>query len=180
MTALTLKLTANPGAALGDVALEAVRASKILLTFVEVEFNGVTLLVSPQGNAEAIYDETVAAMAEGRMPLEPVFDGALVATAGLLLIAPGLITDVLGLILLVPQTRHLIFRWISGSFTFERRGPFGRSEPGREAHTDDSPAGSPFGQPGHRPKDPIIIEGEYKRIDERDPKQGGSADAGKM
>jgi UPF0716 protein FxsA len=41
----------------------------------------------------------------GRMPTNELIDGGLVLTGGLLLIAPGFVTDGLGLLLLFPPTR---------------------------------------------------------------------------
>src|SRR5215218_1013799 len=41
----------------------------------------------------------------GRVPAREVLDGALVIFGGALLLTPGFITDVLGLILLIPPTR---------------------------------------------------------------------------
>jgi UPF0716 protein FxsA len=45
---------------------------------------------------------------EGRVPAREVLDGALVIFGGALLLTPGFITDVLGLILLIPPTRALV------------------------------------------------------------------------
>jgi UPF0716 protein FxsA len=44
----------------------------------------------------------------GRVPAREVLDGALVIFGGALLLTPGFITDILGLILLVPPTRALV------------------------------------------------------------------------
>jgi len=46
-----------------------------------------------------------AHMANGLMPADPLFDGALVLVGGVLLVTPGIITDLLGFILLIPLTR---------------------------------------------------------------------------
>ena len=46
-----------------------------------------------------------AAVAAGRPPGREVLDGALVVVGGLLLIVPGFITDVVGLVLLLPPGR---------------------------------------------------------------------------
>jgi UPF0716 protein FxsA len=46
------------------------------------------------------------ALAEGRIPEEGVLGGALILLGGLLLITPGVITDVLGLLLLLPWARR--------------------------------------------------------------------------
>src|SRR5205085_8656235 len=47
------------------------------------------------------------ALAQGRRPAREVLDGALVLIGGLLLIIPGFITDVIGVLLLAPPTRSL-------------------------------------------------------------------------
>jgi UPF0716 protein FxsA len=47
-----------------------------------------------------------AALASGRMPEEGVISGAVVLLGGVLLITPGPITDILGLLMLVPLTRR--------------------------------------------------------------------------
>ena len=49
-----------------------------------------------------------AAVAEGRIPHREVLDGALVIFGGALLLTPGFVTDVLGIILLLPPTRVLV------------------------------------------------------------------------
>ena len=52
------------------------------------------------------------ATAEGRVPTREVADGAMVLAAGALLLVPGFLTDVLGLLLLVPATRALARRLV--------------------------------------------------------------------
>jgi UPF0716 protein FxsA len=49
-----------------------------------------------------------AALQEGRVPTREVLDGALVIFGGALLLTPGFITDILGLVLLIPPTRALV------------------------------------------------------------------------
>ena len=48
------------------------------------------------------------AMAESRLPAKEVLDGVLIIFGGALLLTPGFITDILGLILLIPPTRALV------------------------------------------------------------------------
>lgn len=57
-----------------------------------------------------------AALAEGRPPAREVLDGALVIFGGALLLTPGFITDVLGLVLLIPPTRALVRRGLVRHF----------------------------------------------------------------
>ncbi len=49
---------------------------------------------------------------EGVMPAEQLFDAVLVLIAGVVLLTPGLLTDVAGLLLLFPLTRYPIKAFI--------------------------------------------------------------------
>ncbi|MGG1660129.1 FxsA family protein [Brevibacillus sp. NRS-1366] len=55
-------------------------------------------------------------LARGQMPTETLIDGVLVLIGGILLLLPGFISDVIGLIFLIPYTRmilrHLLKRWL--------------------------------------------------------------------
>lgn len=51
-------------------------------------------------------------LAEGRMPAGALLDGALILAAGAVLLTPGLLTDLVGLALLVPPLRALVRRRI--------------------------------------------------------------------
>ena len=46
--------------------------------------------------------------AQGYMPTEKLLDGLIVLIAGVVLITPGLLTDIAGLMLLIPLTRYPI------------------------------------------------------------------------
>jgi len=48
----------------------------------------------------------------GILPSNELFHGALILVGGLLLLTPGIITDILGFMVLVPQTRRIIGRWL--------------------------------------------------------------------
>ncbi|MDF2744117.1 MAG: FxsA cytoplasmic rane protein [Actinomycetia bacterium] len=50
------------------------------------------------------------ALAQGRMPTVEVTDGAMILLAGALLLTPGFLSDVLGILLLLPPTRALARR----------------------------------------------------------------------
>jgi UPF0716 protein FxsA len=84
------------------------------------------------------------ALAERRIPAKEVADGFLVILGGALLIAPGFITDIFGILFLIPPTRALarkiLYRFtvgrvaivgfpggsVGGSWGGGRRGPEGR------------------------------------------------------
>jgi UPF0716 protein FxsA len=65
-----------------------------------------SVLMRSQGRAAwRRFGETTQA---GRVPAREVLDGALVIFGGALLLTPGFITDILGLILLIPPTRAIV------------------------------------------------------------------------
>jgi UPF0716 protein FxsA len=67
-----------------------------------------SLLLRAQGRS--VWRRFNAALAEGKMPHREVIDGVLVVFGGAFLITPGFITDVVGLVLLIPPTRSLVRR----------------------------------------------------------------------
>jgi UPF0716 protein FxsA len=133
------------------------------------------------------------ALAENRLPHKEVFDGVLIIFGGALLITPGFITDIFGLILLLPPTRAIV-RGVSsrivrrrmamgGGVTFwtlgRTQGPPRRrpapNGPGPASGRQPPPRGAdeffgreePPGQPssGRRPED---IEGTGQEIRDED------------
>jgi UPF0716 protein FxsA len=54
------------------------------------------------------------ALAARRFPAREVADGVMIAVGGTLLLTPGFVTDVFGLILLIPPTRAIIRRLLRG------------------------------------------------------------------
>jgi UPF0716 protein FxsA len=118
-----------------------------------------SMLLRQQGRAAWVRFNR--ALAENRLPHKEVFDGVLIIFGGALLITPGFLTDILGLILLIPPTRALVRRLSSRvvrrrlamgggatMWTFgraqgpprRRPAPGGSSGPPREPAPDD-----PFG-----------------------------------
>jgi UPF0716 protein FxsA len=75
-----------------------------------------SLLLRQQGRAA--WRRFNSALAEGRFPGREAADGVMVAVGGTLLLTPGFITDVAGLLLLIPPTRALIR---AGLFRYLRR-----------------------------------------------------------
>ena len=95
-----------------------------------------TLLARSQGwrTWVRIHEELTA----GRMPADSLLDGVLIFVAGALLLTPGILTDLLGISLLVPWCRDYFRRWLvawaKSRFTIRSDGlgswpaPHGRSE----------------------------------------------------
>ena len=53
----------------------------------------------------------------GHMPTDKLMDGLLVLVGGIVLLTPGLLTDILGLALLFPLTRTIFKQWLRERFT---------------------------------------------------------------
>jgi UPF0716 protein FxsA len=69
------------------------------------------MLLRAQGRAVwRRFNETMAA---GRVPHREVIDGVLVIFGGAFLITPGFLTDIVGVILLVPPTRAIVRRLLA-------------------------------------------------------------------
>jgi UPF0716 protein FxsA len=104
-------------------------------------------LLSWQGRAA--WRAFQAAIAEGRIPHREIMDGVMVVVGGTLLLTPGFITDVVGLLLLLPPTRAVIRRAVVRSIS--RRGTVTRvviRTTGRrpsESHRPDSKRELPKG-----------------------------------
>ena len=95
-----------------------------------------SVLMRSQGRAA--WRRFNAALTEGRIPHREVLDGALVIFGGALLLTPGFVTDILGIILLLPPTRALVRRF-AGRMVASARMP-GRRPPGDGAWDVDSTA----------------------------------------
>ena len=62
-----------------------------------------SLLLRSQGRAAWVRFNR--ALAENRVPAKEVFDGVMIIFGGALLLTPGFLTDIVGLLLLIPPTR---------------------------------------------------------------------------
>jgi len=69
------------------------------------------------------------ALNQGEMPGEHMIDALLILVAGIVLITPGLLTDLAGFLILIPWTRTLFKRWLRKKFDEMRR----RAEEGGRA-----------------------------------------------
>lgn len=105
-----------------------------------------------------------SAVAHGRLPASEIADGMLVACAAPLLMAPGLITDTLGFLFLIPASRARIRNWLlrylAANVKFQATyfpGPSGFA--GSAPFSDQ--AGQPFGMHPDFPDGP----GEERTID---------------
>lgn len=118
-----------------------------------------------------VVTRAMADVAERRSPLTPVLDHGLLFLAGVLLILPGLTGDVLGLVLLVPPVRRLLEGMIRARAT--RAGWVVETfSTGREPGEADGKGR--FGRrAGRRDGQAPVIEGEFERIEDREPDRPG-------
>jgi UPF0716 protein FxsA len=93
-----------------------------------------SLLMRSQGRAAwRRFDEALQA---GRPPAREVLDGVLVIFGGALLLTPGFLTDIFGLVLLIPPTRAVVRTVLVRRFadrmiaSATRRAPGPRPQPG--------------------------------------------------
>ena len=97
------------------------------------------------------------ALAQRRFPGREVADGAMIVVGGTLLLTPGFITDILGLLLLIPPTRAILRRLLR-SVVARRFLLVGLGE--RAMRT---------GQTGRR----YDYDGTAEEVDAEDPRLGG-------
>ena len=94
-----------------------------------------SLLLKSQGRA--VWRRFNEAIRAGRVPHNEVIDGVLVIFGGAFLITPGFLTDVIGLILLLPPTRHIVRRMARRSIEQRAVGSVGGAPaPGRGRRTE--------------------------------------------
>lgn len=121
-------------------------------------------LVRAQGFAVA--GRVRSQLEQGAFPALPLFDGACLLLAGMLLIVPGFVTDLAGFLLLIPPLRRMLaVRLI-------------RHLEAREAPTTHTAGKGPRADspPSNRDPSGPVIEGDWREIDpETAPPQGGRA-----
>jgi len=106
-----------------------------------------SVLLRTQGRS--VWARFNATLAEGRMPHREVMDGVLVIFGGAFLITPGFLTDIVGIILLIPPTRAVIRRLVARRLgrrvvvgSTSRRNPPGRFDvEGTASEYDDTTRG---------------------------------------
>ena len=105
-------------------------------------------------------------MASGVPPIEPVVEGFFLLLAGAFLLTPGIITDAVGFILLIPPLRRSIAKWSFKRVLSSANVHVRTSTSYGSAQTDSHGYANP-GRPGpHSTGDGPIIDGEYERVDE--------------
>lgn len=141
-----------------------------LAVVIGTAFAGVAVL---QRQGFTMMLRTQEAIMRGEPPVGAMMEGAMTVMAGVFLIMPGLITDTLGLLLLIPPVRHFIAtRLAAGMFGGDVHVEVFESERGHERRPGNGKSSVENNGP--------VIEGDFERIDERrvDPRKGRSNDKG--
>src|SRR5215207_8035699 len=112
------------------------------------------------------------ALAQRRFPGKEVVDGLLIVVGGTLLLAPGFLTDIAGLILLIPPTRAIVRR-VLHRFTIGRFTIMGVGMPGGGPF-GPGPGAGPGPEGASRPYDfdataeEVPVNGNERRLPRRD------------
>jgi UPF0716 protein FxsA len=127
--------------------LRLAEATSALTTFLVVLGTGIlgTILARRQGLL--VWVRFRSALAEGRMPSQEIQDGLMIVFAAALLLTPGLLTDTLGLLLLIPVTRNFVRTRILSRYVAGMNFRVVTSS----GHTVDSSEDSPL-EPGAAPR----------------------------
>ena len=81
-------------------------------TILIVVATGILGAVLAKRQGTAILNRIRNSLEQGILPSDELLAGALVLVGGLVLLTPGIITDILGFALLIPQTRRAIAGWL--------------------------------------------------------------------
>ena len=82
-------------------------------------------------------------LVKNELPLYEIISGAAIAFAALLLMLPGFATDIIGILLVFPVTRKIIFSKYSSNYLFKRKSKTNKKD---------------------------YIEGEYEDVEDKDEK----------
>ena len=119
-----------------------------------------------------VLNRVMESMAAGKPPVGPAIDGAFLMSAGILLIAPGVITDLIGLLLLIPPLRHAVAAWSVRRFlrsaVVVRSATFTRAKAKSGANGEQRwPGAGTEARPERSAEGGPVIDGEFERLDER-------------
>ncbi|QSG15876.1 Protein affecting phage T7 exclusion by the F plasmid [Halapricum desulfuricans] len=92
-------------------------------------------------------------LARGEPPTDELIDGGLLIAAGAFLLTPGLVTDLVGLLLVVPVTRYpvrvALKKWVITPYVDSKTGGFATGRIYTTGFPGNGGDGVPGGQPGN-------------------------------
>ena len=81
-------------------------------TIMLVVLTGIAGALLARSQGLAVLNKINSDLESGIMPAESLIDGLFILIGGLLLITPGIITDVIGFIFVIPYTREVVKKYI--------------------------------------------------------------------
>jgi len=85
----------------------------VLYTIIIVAATGLLGAILARHQGLVTLSRIRSSLEHGIVPSYELLNGVLILIGGLLLLTPGLITDAVGFTLLIPQTRHIIGKWLA-------------------------------------------------------------------
>jgi UPF0716 protein FxsA len=127
---------------------------------------GLVVLTAIVGSIElraqglATLNKLRAQVDRGELPTQTLFDGVCLLFAGALLLTPGFVTDVLGMLMFVAPFRRALFQVV---------GPYVRKHAEARVYTAQGGPGGPHGPggPGGR-RDDGVIDADYVEVDDNE------------
>lgn len=105
-------------------------------------------------------------MEAGRVPGRELTHGAMILVAGILLLVPGFVTDIFGILLFIPPVREIVWRFLRSRVSFvATRGPFRQHRPGDPFHGSDNENDGRTGNKNNRGPGSVVDldESEFSR-----------------
>jgi UPF0716 protein FxsA len=82
---------------------------------------------------QAVFNEIRSTMANGVLPARALADAMMIGIAGALLLTPGYFTDIIGILLLIPPVRTLIYAYLRSRIAVVASAEAGYGMAGRRA-----------------------------------------------
>lgn len=104
---------------------------------------------------------------QGELPAQQIFEGVMLAVAGVLLLTPGFMTDALGMLVLLPAPRAAIAKYLMSKMVVKSvggqgfHGSFNGGQFGQGPFEDD-----PFKRDPFQSQQGDTFEGEFERKDD--------------
>ncbi|MFO7772458.1 MAG: FxsA family protein [Dehalococcoidia bacterium] len=84
----------------------------VMYTILIVVATGLIGAILARHQGLATFSRIRSSIDRGVIPSEELLHGALILVGGLLLLTPGLVTDLVGFAMLIPQTRKIVANWL--------------------------------------------------------------------
>lgn len=88
----------------------------VLHTIALVVITGITGALLARSQGLRVVRELQESLSKGHAPTDPIIEGFLVLISAALLVTPGVLTDVIGFILVIPYTRKIVLAFLKEYF----------------------------------------------------------------